>query len=483
MDKPILYRFIRGLAATTVGTFFNIVLGMFSLMIAVRYVSKEHFGEFILILIIAGLLGGIGNLIIEKNAIIKLISSAENSRKVIITNVALTYQLLILIIMSILIFLFNPLFKYIFDFTRLNHFLIFIPLFFMLESCNYFLFSILKAFHHYKKMAISQILDGLIKLSLIVLLVISLKMGILGLMYAFLFSLTVSNIFQFCVIPVRKRINFNVEIYKEIFTFGFPLGLNSILTVIFTRIDRIMIGAMMSPIGVANYDIASKLPDSGIRMGESFISVFFPHMSELFAQKKYFEATKILSHSLRLVTFVIIFATLLALLFREDIIQILFSKQYLESAPALSLLMIGLCIFMIGNILGTSLVALGQSDKPVKINAVDVIIHIIGNLIMIPVWGFMGAVYSTLLARAATNPIYIFYLMKSGINVKPWVYLKPFIVFLVCSVPYIVLGDNSTYLKLCLIFFFLILSWSSSIVTKVDILNFLVGMKRHQLSK
>jgi O-antigen/teichoic acid export membrane protein len=101
-------------------------------------------------------------------------------------------------------------------------------------------------------------------------------MDVIGLIYAFLLSFATSAIFQYLVIPGKKQINFNPKLFKEIFRFGFPLGLNNILTFIFMRIDRIMIGAMISPIGVAYYEIADKIPNSSRRMYGSFRSVFSP---------------------------------------------------------------------------------------------------------------------------------------------------------------------------------------------------------------
>jgi O-antigen/teichoic acid export membrane protein len=55
-------------------------------------------------------------------------------------------------------------------------------------------------------------------------------------------------------------------LFFKIFKFGFPLGLNSILTFIFAKIDRFVIGATIIPEGVAYYEKAAKGSDNSRRI-------------------------------------------------------------------------------------------------------------------------------------------------------------------------------------------------------------------------
>ena len=469
MNESFISRFIKGLVSTGIGTFLQIILGFLGLMVAVRYIPKEQFGIFVLLQVIASLFAVISSLILENISVTRLIATAKNGQKMEVANTAICYKLLIGVIMGLVILSCNPLIFLVFKSEQLCRLLIYIPLFFILSSFDELLLGILQGFHQFKKMAISQIINGGVKFLLIIIFLVVLKMDVIGLVYAFLFSFATSIIFQYLVIPGKKQFNFNPMLFKEIFRFGFPLGLNNILTFIFTRIDRFMIGAMISPTGVAYYEIADKIPSSSSRMYGSFRSVFFPNMSELFAQKRYDEAEKVLNNSLRLVSFFIFFAALVATLFQKEIVCFLFSERYLDSAPAFSLLMVAVGIGLIGNVLGTSLVALGQSDKPVKINIVDSTTNIIGNLIMIPMFGFMGAVYATLLSRCATNPFIVWFLIKYGVKVKIYNYLKPLLALGICIVPSLIFGFENIIIKLFLIILFLCICIILSVIRKSDL--------------
>ena len=470
MDKNFLSRFITSVASTSIGTFLQIALGFLGLMVAVRFIPKDQFGIFVLLQVIASLFVMFSSLALENISVTKLIASAENDQKTALANTAICYKFFIAIIMSLVILFCKPLVYYIFKSEQLCRFLIYIPLFFLLSSFNELLLQVLQGFHQYKKMAISQVINGLVKFLLTIIFLIVLKMGVIGLIYAFLFSFVASILFQYLALPIKKRLNFNPILFKKIFKFGFPLGLNSILTFIFTKIDRFMIGAMISPIGVAYYEIASKIPDNSRQMYRSFQSVFFPNMVELFAKKRHEEAEKVLNNSLRLVSFVTIFATLIIMLFQKDIIRFLFSERYLESAPAISLLMFALSIGLIGNVLGVSLVSAGYSTKPLIVNVVATATNVLGNLIMIPIFGFMGAVYATVITNCIANPILTWFLRKNGISVIAKEYIKPILVFGVCWFLFLKFGAGSILVKFFLICLFLVFCGFLSIISKKDFL-------------
>jgi len=468
VNKDFISRFVKGLFSTGIGTFFQIVLGFLGLMVAVRYISKEQFGIFVLLQVIVSFLGVISSLILENISVARLIATAKNNQMEV-ANTAICYKVIIGFIVGLVILFCEPLIYQVFRSEQLSRLVIYIPLFFILSSFDEFLLGILQGFRQFKKMAISQIINGGVKFLLIIIFLVVLKMDVIGLIYAFLLSFATSVIFQYLVIPGKKQFNLNPMLFKEIFRFGFPLGLNNILTFIFMKVDRLMIGAMISTTGVAYYEVADKIPSASHRMYESFRSVFFPNMSELFAQGRYEEAEKVLNNSLRFISFAIFFAALVATLFQKEIVCFLFSEKYLDSAPAFSLLMVAVGIGLIGNVLGTSLVALGQSDKPVKINIVDSTTNIIANLIMIPIFGFMGAVYATLLSRSATNPFIVWFLIRYGVKVKVFHYLKPILALGICMIPFLIFGFENIIIKLFLIILFLCICVSLSVIKKSDL--------------
>lgn len=477
MDKNLLSRFIKGVLSTGIGNFIHMTFGFLGLMIAIRYVAKEEFGVFVLIQVIYGFFVAITSICMENFSVTKLITSVEDNQKMEVVNTAICYKCLIGIVTGIVILLSNPVIYFIFKSEIISQLLIYIPLLFLLSSLDELLFKILQGFHQYKKIAISQIIQGGVKFLLIVIFLVLLKMNVLGLIYAFLFSIGASVLFQYFVIPVKKQLNFSPILFKRIFRFGFPLGLSTMLSFIYSRIDRVIIGAMISPVGVAYYAIASKIPNNSSRIFTSFLNVFFPNMSELFAKKRNKEATKILNNSLRFVSFVTISAALIATLFQKEIILLLFSDRYLKSTPVFPLLMIGLSISIVGTITGMSLVAFGRPDITLKIDLLYTVMNVIGNLIMIPIFGFIGAAYTKLISLSVSIPMLVWFLKKEGVRVEISQYVRPFMAFGILAIVFLLIRPESIIIKLSFLILFLIICMLLSIIKKKDISILFEGMR------
>jgi O-antigen/teichoic acid export membrane protein len=76
-------------------------------------------------------------------------------------------------------------------------------------------------------------------------------------------------------------------------------------------------------------------------------------------------------------------------------------------------------------------VAAGHSSAPVKINLVAITSNVLGNLLMIPILGFTGAAWATMLMVCATLPVNQWYLRRKGYHVHGWDYLTPLTFLLV----------------------------------------------------
>jgi O-antigen/teichoic acid export membrane protein len=339
----------------------------------------------------------------------------------------------------------------------------------VMESYNGMFSAILQGIQQYRQMAFAQVLASVTNACFIIITVVLLHLGIKGLIVSRLMALLTAMLYQQRVARTSIRLSFNTVMAKKIMNFGVFLGVNNILSFIFSRIDTLIIGAVMNPIGVALYGTAAKIPDASRQLFESFRSVFFPNMAELFSKQKKEEAEAILNNSLRLVSFLSLLLSLIIMIFLNDVVKILFSKKYIECAPVLSLLMVAMCIGLIGNVLGTSLVAAGYSKLPALINVVDATVCVIANLALIPPFGITGAAYAAILARVATTPVNVYFLRKNGINVSILQFVRPIAVFGGCSV-LLAVYDGYIY-KILILLLYILLSTCFLIITRDDVLS------------
>ncbi|GFE58376.1 flippase [Geobacter sp. AOG1] len=475
MEHQFYSRFIKGVISTSLGSFFTLVLGFLNIFIAIRLIPKDQFGTFLLLQTIVYSLVTISDFGLNIAAT-RQIACAENQNKSKAVNSAICFKLFVSILISLGILVAGRYIFRVFHTDVLYNYIVFIVILFCLESYNALFVAFLQGLHFYKKLALSQVILSCLNLVAMIWLLNVLNNGIFALILARLVSLSVALLYQMFAVSIRMKGIFDKEVLKGMIGFGLPLGLNNILTFIFMRMDTLMIGAYLNPIGVAYYGAASKIPDASRQMFESFRSVYFPNIAELFSHKKYDEAQTLLNNALRLITFITGMATLVVYLFKEQIVGLLFSREYLDCAPVLFLLMIALSMGLVGYILGTSLVAAGYSKLPVLINIVDTVVTVIANFVLIPAFGIMGAAYAAIIARGVTIPFNVYFLKRYGIYPNSLEYLKPLLILGLC----IIIANYTTpsiFLNIMLISLYLIISARFSVITRMDMSNLLKGTR------
>lgn len=214
---------------------------------------------------------------------------------------------------------------------------------------------------------------------------------------------------------------------------GMPLQGTYLLSFVHGRLDTLMIGAMMGPSQIAFFEVARRIPEGLMGLCEAFHAVYFPFIARLFAQGERETATQALNNSVRWMSFLTIFGALFALLFGREIVLVLFSETYLPSVPAFVILMVALNLGLVEQTLGYSQVALGDSASPFIINVVRSVASLGGNLLLIPVFGFVGAALVSVMANLAVIPLNMFFLWKRQVHAQFSPYLTPLLIFGACG--------------------------------------------------
>jgi O-antigen/teichoic acid export membrane protein len=268
--------------------------------------------------------------------------------------------------------------------------------------------------------------------------------------------------------------SFSREVLKDMLTFGFPLQLQFVMFFLFTRLDTVVIGSLLGPSGVAYYEVARKFPDSLFQLFDVFNSVYFPMSSRMYATESRESARRLINNSIRLLSFLTVFATLGAVLFGKDIILLFFSSQYLVSYPAFILLMVGMSLKYIDNLLGYSLIAIGDTTKPLIVNIVRAVVNIIGNFAFLPLFGFTAAAAVSVLSNVAAVPLDAIYLIRWQLKPRLLEYLKPMAVFAAISAAFLLTGSSSFLLKAGLAVLYLPLCLLLAVFTRRE-LGMLLG--------
>ncbi len=470
MPDSTFSRLIGGTVSVGLGNLSTMVFGLLGTVVVARHLPAEVFGTFILVQVVAAFLARISGFGLDLSISKFITSSEDDCERRSIINTVLYFRVFVIFVVSMVALLASPLLTLMFGSSLLLGFIVFVPLLFSFQSLNQLLNGTLQGFFLFKAIGTAQLLSSSLNFLLILILVLVLGQGVPGLVTARASSMAIACAFAYIRAPFKKQLEFRPALLKRVLLFGLPLQINDILTFVFLRIDTLMIGALLGSAEIAYYEIARKIPESLTGFYEAFRAVYFPFVSRLFALGERIRVSQMLNNSIRLISFASIFGALIALVFGDDIIRLLFSEKYLPSVPIFVLLMVGMNLSVTEYTFGYSLVAIGESDKPLIVNVVRTTVSLLGNVLFIPLFGVVGAACANVASNLMTSPLDIFFLRRRQIPASILNYLKPILVFAVLGLFFILVLPYILVFKIGMIALFSASCILLSVITADDLL-------------
>ena len=190
---------------------------------------------------------------------------------------------------------------------------------------------------------------------------------------------------------------FNRIFFWKLFHFGKYVFGTNFSSMLFNRMDVMMLGAFINPIAVSLYNVASRVNNYMEVPMNSLAQVIYPRIAE--RQKEgLIEVSKLYEKSVALLFLISMPIAIFVFLFAEPIIIILAGQEYLEATIVLKLLVLAGLIKPWGRLFGITLDAIGQPVLNFKMLIVSLIFNISLNATLIPIMGLEGAAVATLLA-------------------------------------------------------------------------------------
>lgn len=215
----------------------------------------------------------------------------------------------------------------------------------------------------------------------------------------YIFNFVYYPLFTKKVFPEFNQLKFQFDspLFRKLFAFGIPVIITSFAGLVITYTDTIMITYFRGLEEVALYN--ASLPTAKLlwMISESLIIVLFPLSTELWLKNKAY-----LRDGLQLVykytLLVVLPAAGVLFVFPETALSLLFGQNYVSASFALQVLSVGAVILTLANINTTVLSGIGKPKLNSKIIVFASVFNIVGNLILIPFFGYVGGAVSTILA-------------------------------------------------------------------------------------
>jgi len=214
-----------------------------------------------------------------------------------------------------------------------------------------------------------------------------------------------------------KRVlgTFKLEILNKKFVFSFlreswPMGVYMLIFTGYDRaIDSLMIDKFIGIKEVAFYGLAYKIYSTMVQPAYYFVNSIFPILSGKSENKK-----NLFKWSIWIVLGALVVLIPLAYLLAPLMVTVLAGSGYEPSITVLRILLIPLFFSYINHLFGFTLIAKGGQKQILFLGLVVLIVNFIGNLLMIPRFGIIGAAWVTGFSEALACVLTILALRKTS---------------------------------------------------------------------
>lgn len=213
----------------------------------------------------------------------------------------------------------------------------------------------------------------------------------MGYIIALIVSPVLTALFFIKKLNIKLHIKNNLKITNLSFwKYGFFGGLSSVVTQLLILIDIILIGYLIDdPIAVTNYRYISIIPFSLLFLPRVFITTDFVTFTEKIHQKDYIN--RYIKNYMLFFGVVSILLLLFSYFFAEQILYI-FGVEYMDYADSFLILIMGIVgIYIFRGLFGNLLSSIGKIELNYYIISIAIVINIISNYYLIPLYGIKGA--------------------------------------------------------------------------------------------
>jgi len=414
--KKIAYNTVFSAGARIIA----VALSLFSLGIIARYLGKEGFGDYSLILSFLYVFNILADLGLY-SLMTREISRPGADENKIASNIFTLRIVALFIFLALAVSL-----VWLFPYTERVKLGVVIASFgYLFLSASQVLMGIFQKYLKIDRAGLADIVGRLIQLGLVIIF-IYFKLGLFWLLISLNISCIVNFVLNwiFAKKCLRFGLAFDFSFWKTIIKEALPIAASIVLTIVYFKFDTIFLslGAInrssenpMADVGV--YNIAYKILEGLIFFPSMFVGLIMPILSRLAVSDK--EQFKRVFQKIFDVLIIFIVPVVIGLLVLSlPIVVLIGGRDFIDSASVLKILSIAVGLIFFGNLFGSSIIALNKQKIGAYIYLSGMIFNIITNLIFIPKYSYFGAAWTTVATELLVT-ILMFWLIYKNIKYLP----------------------------------------------------------------
>lgn len=206
---------------------------------------------------------------------------------------------------------------------------------------------------------------------------------------------------------ISFKFNFDLRLAKKLIIKSIPIGLISVLALLYFKIDTLILSVYRNSSEVGVYGLAYKIIENILVLWGFYLASVYPLLSGYFGENMFEPAKMLLKRSLLLALglgmIVIVFGYVLS----PVAVMILGGKEFSQSVLALRILLFSVPFFFINNLIYHNFLAKALLDRLFVAIGASLCVNLVLNLIFIPKFGYQAAAFNTLITEVILSGIYL----------------------------------------------------------------------------
>lgn len=199
---------------------------------------------------------------------------------------------------------------------------------------------------------------------------------------------------------------------RSLFNYGQYNFVSSIGGYAYNWIDIALIGVFLTPAHVSAYEIAWRITSITIVFSRAIATTIFPQVSQWAAKDATEQIESIIAKTIPISLLLVIPAFFGILLFSEEILGLVFGREYTVAWLALIILMSDKLFQAIQVIIARSLQAINHPELAARAAVVSLTTNIVLNIPLIWKFGIVGAAVATVTASLVNDFLHMLYLSR-----------------------------------------------------------------------
>lgn len=404
LNKKIAYNSFISSGARIIGLALSLIIIGF----ITRYLGKEGFGYYSIILAFLYFFTVLADLGLYSICLRDISRNNANKKKIVNNSFTLRF------FAGLIIFSFAPIIVYFLPYTSEVKLGVLIGSlgYWMMSNCQV-LMGVFQKYLRMDKVAIAEIAGRLFQLTLILFFIWQ-ELGFLFIVSAFVISSLLN--FILILIFVRKYIEiafeFDFVFWRALLKESLPLALAVIFTVIYFKLDTIMLSLMKPPADVGIYNLSYKFLESLLFFPAMFIGLVMPLLSKYAISLKD-KFKKVAQESLDVLLLFIVPLIVGIFFLSEKIVVLIAGDDFILSAGVLNMLIIAGGIIFLGVLFSNMLISLKEQSKLIYIYGIGAAVNLVANFIFIPKYSYYGAAGTTILTEFIVTVLMMIFIYKA----------------------------------------------------------------------